>query len=141
MFIIYEIDNAPQDLFLQLDGVLQVVIISCHMEYSLLKFFGVFQDSSVFYCLMQYYGYLTIWKCKSDRQLFPSPLFSPPFCTFLIVGVLGSKNLFCNRWWRPFLILQAIGCCSRWERAFQKNKISNINNKNNKNNNNGYLTR
>ena len=60
MSTVEEIQSAPEDLFLLPHGVLHVVTISCHKEYSIWSVFGAiwstleFSKEVNFYCPMQY---------------------------------------------------------------------------------------
>ena len=79
MFIVEEIQRTPQDLFLQPHGVLHVVTISCHMEYSIWLFFGV------------------IWSAlglNSERSNYIAIWSTPYGCFMMPYGVLHmARNL------------------------------------------------
>ena len=80
MFIVEEIQRTPQDLFLQPHGVLHMVTISCHMEYSRWSFIGAIWSALGFitevkiYCHMKYSIWLfydAIWSTPYGRNLRP----------------------------------------------------------------------
>ena len=80
MFIVEEIQRTPQDLFLQPHGVLHVVTISCHMEYSIWSFLGAIWSTSgfttevIFYCHMKYSIWLlfdAVWSTPYGKNIRP----------------------------------------------------------------------
>ena len=80
MSTVEAIQSAPEDLFLQPHGVLHVVTISCHMEYSIWSFLGAiwstlgFTREVNFYCHMEYSIWLlfdAVWSTPYGKNIRP----------------------------------------------------------------------